>query len=350
MVNFEQKDQWTRAALFLADSEKFRADSCEPLKAAVARNEIAFNALGRGAYPGHRLAPKTLEGLTTIGYWDARSDQTWGLDWHRNEGIELTYLARGKIAFAVDKTDFPLSHGHLTVTRPWQLHRVGNPLIAANRLHWIILDLKVRRPHHSWIWPKWIVLCDKDRDELTRVLQHNEHPVWRADVRIEKCFESIALAVDKSGQQLEESLLRLRINELFLEVLRLLRQQHLTLDERLSSRRRSVELFLSSLINQIDRPWTLDLMAKQCGLGRSRFTHYCSEITNMTPSDYLNFCRVQRACQILTSDSRASITDVAFSCGFSSSQYFATVFRKHIRVSPSNFIKRKKGQAETALS
>jgi hypothetical protein len=52
----------------------------------------------------------------TVGYWDARSNQTWGLDWHRNEGIELTYLARGKIAFAVDKTDFQL------ITRPSDRH------------------------------------------------------------------------------------------------------------------------------------------------------------------------------------------------------------------------------------
>ena len=255
-----------RPTSFVAESERLRADSFEPLKAAVAKNEIAFNALARGAYPGRRLPQKVLEGIMTVGYWDARSNQTWGLDWHRNEGIELTYLARGKIAFAVDKTDFQLSHGHLTVTRPWQLHRVGKPFIAANRLHWIILDLKVRRPHHSWVWPKWMVLCERDRDELTRLLQYNEHPVWRADARIENCFESIAFAVDQSASKLEESLLRLRINELFLEVLRLLRQQDLTLDERLSSRKRSVEVFLTSLINQTDQPWTLDLMAEQCGL------------------------------------------------------------------------------------
>jgi AraC-like DNA-binding protein len=337
MVNFEQTGPRPRPTSFVAESERLRADSCEPLKAAVAKNEIAFNALARGAYPGRRLPQKILEGIMTVGYWDARSNQTWGLDWHRNEGIELTYLARGKIAFAVDKTDFQLSHGHLTVTRPWQLHRVGKPLIAANRLHWIILDLRVRRPHHSWVWPKWMVLCERDRDELTRLLQYNEHPVWRADARIENCFESIAFAVDQSASKLEESLLRPRINELFLEVLRLLRQQDLTLDERLSSRKRSDEVFLTSLINQTDQPWTLDLMAEQCGLGRSRFTHYCYEITNLSPSEYLNSCRIQKACQILTSDPNVSITDVALGCGFSSSQYFATVFRKHRRTSPTHF-------------
>jgi AraC family L-rhamnose operon regulatory protein RhaS len=337
MVNFEQTARRPRPTCFLADSEKFQADTCEPLKAAVSRNEVEFNALARSAYPGRHLPPKTLEGVMSIGYWDARSNQSWGLDWHRNEGIELTYVARGKVAFAVDLTEFPLSHGHLTITRPWQLHRVGDPSIAANRLHWIILDLKVRRPHQPWVWPKWIMLNDKDLEELTRILQHNEHPVWRADARIERCFESMAFAVDQSTSGLEESLLRVRINELFVEVLRLLRKQNLKLDESLSSRRRSVELFLGSLANHIDRPWTLDLMAEQCGLGRSRFSHYCHEITNMSPSEFLNFCRIERAREMMVSNTKASITEIAIECGFSSSQYFATVFRKHTRSSPLEF-------------
>src|ERR1700751_6165312 len=137
MVNFEQDVRRPRPTCFLADSEKFRADTCEPLRAAVGRNELDFNALARCAYPGHRLPPQTLEGVMSVGYWDAR--------------------------------------------------------------------------------------------------------------------------------------------------------------------------------------------------GRSRFSHYCYELTNMSPSEYLNFCRIEKACRIIASNLKASITEVAIECGFSSSQYFATVLRKHTR-------------------
>src|SRR5580704_9061223 len=109
-----------KAARFFSYKEVFHADTCEPLRAAVARNEVAFAALVRGAYPGHRLAAKSLPNIMSVGYWDARHDQRWGLDWHRNEGVEITYVARGKMAFAVDCVDFHLSRGNLTVTRPWQ--------------------------------------------------------------------------------------------------------------------------------------------------------------------------------------------------------------------------------------
>jgi AraC-like DNA-binding protein len=194
--------------------------------------------------------------------------------------------------------DYHLSHGHLTVTRPWQLHRVGNPYVTASRLHWIILDLGVRRPHQEWVWPDWLVMSKSDLRELTRLLQLNEQPVRRADTRIEQCFENIGSSLESSRSQ--ESRLLLHLNELFLELLELLRKQNLELDKTLSSRRRSVELFLSSLSNQVEHPWALESMAEQCGLGRSRFTHYCYELTNMPPLEYLNRGRIERACRLLS--------------------------------------------------
>jgi AraC-like DNA-binding protein len=329
-----------KAARFLSDTEVFHADTCEPLREAVARKEVSFAALARGTYPGDRLAAKSLPNVMSIGYWDARHDQRWGLDWHRNEGIEITYLARGKVAFSVDHIDYPLSRGNLTITRPWQLHRVGNPNVSACRLHWVILDLGIRRPHQEWVWPDWLVISKPDVRELTRLLQHNEQPVWRADSRMERCFETIGSSLDSSRSQ--ESKLRLHLNELFLELLDLLRKQNLHLDKTLSSRRRSVELFLSSLSNQASTPWTLESMAEQCGLGRSRFTHYCYELTNMSPLEYLNRCRIEQACRLLSTSSEKTVTDIAFECGFSSSQYFATVFRRYRGLAPNLFRKGEK--------
>jgi AraC family L-rhamnose operon regulatory protein RhaS len=186
-----------------------------------------------------------------------------------------------------------------------------------------------------------------DLGELTRLLQHNEQPVWRADARIERCFENIGSSLESSPSQ--ESRLRLHLNELFLELLELLRKQNIRLDKTLSSRRRSVELFLTSLSDQVEHPWTLESMARQCGLGRSRFTHYCYELTNMPPLEYLNRCRIERACRILSIHHEKTITDVAFECGFSSSQYFATVFRRHLGMAPNLFRKAGHGTAPRGL-
>ncbi len=39
--------------------------------------------------PAPRSVGRAAE-VRTVGYWNAKHDQGWGLDWHRNEGIELT--------------------------------------------------------------------------------------------------------------------------------------------------------------------------------------------------------------------------------------------------------------------
>jgi AraC family L-rhamnose operon regulatory protein RhaS len=57
----------------------------------------------------------------------------------------------------------------------------------------------------------------------------------------------------------------------------------------------------------------------------------------MTPIEYLTHCRVEAASRLLLDQPEMNITDVAFSCGFNSSQYFATVFQAHQGCSPSEF-------------
>src|SRR3712207_5072971 len=126
-------------AVFRQDRKLYHADTCEPLKRAAEQGQVRLVARGRAGYPGPPLPSRELREVRNVGYWDADHDQPWGLDWHRNEGLEITYVSRGRVTFSVDQQEFLLSDGDLTITRPWQVHCVGNPHISACRLHWIIL-------------------------------------------------------------------------------------------------------------------------------------------------------------------------------------------------------------------
>jgi AraC family L-rhamnose operon regulatory protein RhaS len=313
------------------------ADSCEPLKEAAARGSVRLSACARGEYPGHRLPAAMLPETRTVGYWDADHRQSWGLDWHYNEGIEVTYVSRGQTYFAVDDGEYWLKRGEIGITRPWQRHRIGNPHIAASRLHWLILDVGVRRPNQTWNWPRWLASSAGDIAALTTMLSHNEHPVWPADGEVELHFAKLAEVVDGWGLGFGESHLRLHISGLIVALTDLLGRQRPELDTSLSSAQRTVELFLQDLPNHVDQPWDLASMAAECGLGRSRFAHYCRESTNMSPVEYLNVCRLDAARRLLTEDPHLSVTDVALASGFSSSQYFTTVFHQHTGQTPRDF-------------
>jgi AraC family L-rhamnose operon regulatory protein RhaS len=304
------------------------------LRAAVRRGEVRLEALVHPGYPGRVMPADMLREVSTVGFWDATKPQTWGLDWHRNEGIELTYVARGRTEFLVDAESFRLESGHLTIMRPWQRHRVGNPRVGPSRLCWLILDVGMRRPNQRWQWPDWIILSPLDLRRLTTLLSQNEQPVWRANDEIAACFERLAALVQTSPPQKAQTRLQLHINELVIALRELLEEKEVELDARLVSTRRTVELFLSALSEHLHEPWTLDKMAYECGLGPSAFADYCRRITNLTPAKYLVHRRVEVAKHMLAEHPSRSITDVALGCGFQTSQYFATVFRNATGLSP----------------
>ncbi|MDD4868978.1 MAG: AraC family transcriptional regulator [Kiritimatiellae bacterium] len=326
--------------IYQEHGQTYQADTCEPVVQAVKRRRLQMSALARGHYPGRKLDRNALPGLKTIGFWDARSAQDWGLEWHRNEGIELTFLERGNLGFAVDRHTCQLRPDDLTITRPWQRHRVGNPNVASCRLHWFILDVDVRRPHQSWRWPSWIVLTKPDLQELTHILRHTERPVWRATPAIRHCFQSIAKAVESDDSGSNISKLAAYLNELFALVLEMCRYRQVPLDESLSSTQRTVSLFWDDLRQHhehLAEPWTVGSMARQCGLGITNFIHHTKQLTNTTPILYLNQSRLEMAARLLKESPSRSVLDIALDCGFSSSQYFATLFRHRFGCTPRDF-------------
>jgi len=131
--------------------------------------------------------------------------------------------------------------------------------------------------------------------------------------------------------------MKIRLNELLLEVRECLERKNIPLKAHLSSSRRVVEVFLERLIEYPDQPWSLTSMAAKCGLSETTFSSYCVEFTNMTPMAYLNRVRLERAAAMLQEEARRPITEIALNCGFSSSQYFATQFKRRFGCPPSDF-------------
>ena len=316
---------------------RFHIDSCAPQFAAMRGGKIQLSALTRGHYPGILLKSAQLPGINSLGFWNGAGPQDWGLEAHRNEGIEITFLETGAMAFSVEAKKFGLSSGLFTITRPWQLHQLGAPNIGPGKLHWLILDVGVRRPNQDWRWPRWLALTGADRAELTRKLRHNENPVWHSSPEIAAAFRGMSDCVLHWSQPHVESRMLTLLNQLFLGILTALTEQQTHENPGLTSRRCAVELFLRDLpANGANsgQPWTLDEMAAHCGMGVTTFSKYCRELVNNGPVEYLNQCRLDQAARQLREKPHEPITEIAFATGFNSSQYFATVFHKRFHLSP----------------
>ena len=332
-------------AIFEAQDRVYKADTCDPVKVAVEKGQMRNVALVHGAYPGQQLPAKCLPELCCIGYWDITKDQSWGLGDHRNEGLELSFISRGKLHAGIAGHETELRTGSLTVIRPWQVHSWGKPNITACRQVYFILDVGVRRPDQEWVWPDWLVLSPEDVRRLTMLLRHNEQSAWKAPA-LGEAFDKICKTVDTWSTVPSESRLRLCINELLISLLEMLESRNIPLDESLSSAQRTVDLFLAALPQHVAHPWDLELMAEQCGLARSRFAHYCKLAVNQTPMEFLVRCRVHAAQKLLREKPELGVIEVASACGFQSAQYFSTVFKARTGLSPREFASGKKPLVE----
>jgi AraC-like DNA-binding protein/quercetin dioxygenase-like cupin family protein len=269
--------------------------------------------------------------------WNATRRQRWGFDWHSNEGLEFLFVERGRLGFGVGGDQRKLSPGDLVITRPWQLHRVGNPMVDASQVGWLVLDVGVREPAQAWRWPEWLVCSHQDLERLVNHLENAPTPIWRGSADVVRCFQRLRAVVNLEDAAQVTARIKLLVNELLIASLELLEVQH-SATVALTNAQEPVRRFLfTTLPDQIDTDWTLNRMAAASGLGRSQFTHHCLLLTNMTPVEYLNHCRIQFAARLLRTQPGLSITDIGFRCGFNSSQYFARSFRAHEGCTPSEY-------------
>jgi AraC-like DNA-binding protein len=75
-----------------------------------------------------------------------------------------------------------------------------------------------------------------------------------------------------------------------------------------------------------------------------RYVQLAFASERMTPSEYIRQVRLEACARILAAgESQRSITEIAFNCGFNSSAYFSTQFRKHFGMSPRQYRARSGG-------
>jgi AraC-like DNA-binding protein len=80
-----------------------------------------------------------------------------------------------------------------------------------------------------------------------------------------------------------------------------------------------------------------DELASVAGLSPARFHVHFKRVTGTSPKDYWLRSRVEQSAQRLRECPSLTVTELAYEFGFSSSQYFATVFRRYMGVSPGAY-------------
>ena len=102
-----------------------------------------------------------------------------------------------------------------------------------------------------------------------------------------------------------------------------------------------IQRALDYVEENISEPFSLSTLAGLSGYSLSRFKTRFREETGQTPALYISALRVERA-KLELERTDQSITDIAYNLGWSSGNYFCSVFKKFTGVSPLGYRKQSR--------
>ncbi len=251
-----------------------------------------------------------------------------GLRDHRHRGaIEICYLARGRQIYHVGGSRYSLRGGDLFITFPDEVHGTGGEPEEKGLLYWMTL------------------LDPAGRDGgLMGLTRHQSRALWKnltgSSLRHFPGTPDMQGQLDRVIRAIHSAptpLSRTRIaNDLIAFLLAVVDAREAS--ARGNERRRFGKV-LDHLQAHLDEPeeQTVARMAELTGLSVSRFKAAFKQEMGIPPAEYALRCRIEEAARRLARHG-ATVTGVAFDLGFSSSQYFASAFKRFTNANPSELL------------
>ncbi len=98
----------------------------------------------------------------------------------------------------------------------------------------------------------------------------------------------------------------------------------------------------------IDREFTLDELAGVAFFSKYHFHRIFSSIMGETLFDFILRVRLEKAARALLDNQSANVSEIAYTCGFSSQSYFTRAFKKQFFVSPVKWRREKSNEVQYA--
>lgn len=101
-------------------------------------------------------------------------------------------------------------------------------------------------------------------------------------------------------------------------------------------------LKLGEVITWIEKNFRQEISVEElsgkAGYSQRHFLRIFKETYDMTPTEYINAIRIEYACSRLR-ETKESVTDIAYDCGFRNMSYFYRVFREKMNITPQKYRK-----------
>ncbi len=264
-----------------------------------------------------------IPGLFEIGrYRYANAYEGLRLRTHPN-GLEICFLARGQQTYRVNNRIYRLRGGDQYLVFPREPHDSAGMPEEKGVLYWIFLKLNPA--------PRSLLFLDAAASRALRsalLALPSRH--FAAEPGTRDLLEEIFAALEHRGSKLE----RLGTAALVLRYLfSTLRASHRNRRAAPSPR---IQRSLAHIAAQVGELPTVPQLARLVRLSPSRFKARFREEVGLPPREHVLRQKLAVA-QTWLRRPGATVTGVAHGLGFSSSQYFATVFRRFTGLTPTQY-------------
>lgn len=169
--------------------------------------------------------------------------------------------------------------------------------------------------------------------QLTQSLLGLERRTFPSSDALQSCFIQLHKEFARSSTMSQISARGL-LHQLLVEVLRDHDRALISTGETPPSQ--AIDRTVAWLTNHLNEEISVNDLASNAGMSVSRFHERFLEELGLTPSEYISWARVLRAKELLR-ETPSTVSNIGFDLGFSSSQYFATVFKKFVGMSPLKY-------------
>lgn len=248
------------------------------------------------------------------------------LHWHGE--FEIIRVIKGEFELYLDNRSFILKSGEAALIDCASMHR-GIPTDAIYEC--VVFSLSMLYKKSNDIVRKFI-----------RPISHNR-------VSVKNIPDIATLAVINrlfDTAKNTDELFSMQIHSLLFELFYTLYKGGLVTEEKDKHKNEKQLSVLTELMDWIDSNLTENITLAQLsqisGMNEKYLCRFFKEYTGKTPIDYVNYLRIEAACQELD-ETDISVTDAAIECGFNSISYFTKTFKKYKNTSPSQYRKNKLG-------
>lgn len=247
-----------------------------------------------------------------------------GLPVHRHrDAVEICFLVKGRQTYRVDGRNYRLRGGDVFITFPNERHSTGESPEEKGILYWMTLK-----------WPRkrdfFLGLSDAHSARLYQSLLRLKVRHFRGSWKMKKHLDTITTLWHERGSSLQRVEIANQVVAYLIEVLAAAHS---------APRRTTTESFQTIrhyIEEHLAEPLSIPVLAARARLSIPRFKARFKEEYGVPPGEYIARLRIQKACGRLA-QGQGTITEIAYDLGFSTSQYFATVFKRYTGQRPSAF-------------